>query len=99
MADERTEAQVLAEATRSGLGLTTSFVLSGAEPIRLVAHNEDGTWDSLCNTTDDGLFITTVHMAEMFEQYADELGELSALPPGHLAERQERGDAWVIEPE
>ncbi len=89
--------EVLRQAAARGLGLSTSFVLSRQEPIRLVVHNEDGTWDFFCNTTDDGRFIQTVHVAEMFELFAADLQELRDLPRGWLAERQERGDAWMFE--
>lgn len=86
---------------RSGpddLAIVSTFVLGGLEPLRLVIHHDDGTWSFLCNTTGHPDHLVTVHTREAFERFATDLATLHPLPQGHLAERQEPGDDWVIEP-
>ncbi len=95
--DPREVEATLREAAARGLGLATTPVLAEVEPIRLVMHNPDGTWDFLCNTTGDPDMIKTVHVREMFDRFAADLAEVRDLPLGWLAERQEPGDAWLYE--
>jgi hypothetical protein len=95
--DARDVEATLREAAARGLGLSTAPVLAGTEPIRLVMHNGDGTWDFLCNTTEDPDMIQTVHVREMFDRFAADLTEVRDLPRGWLAERREPGDAWLYE--
>lgn len=81
---------------KQGLAIASRFVLSGEEPLRLVIHHDDGTWDFLCNTTSAPDDLLTVHAQEIFSRYP-ELAELQTLPLGWLAEREEAGDAWRVE--
>ncbi len=68
------------------------------EPLRLVIHRADGSWDFLCNTTDDPQFLRTVHAEHVFERFPADLNGLRNLPPGYLAERESRSDSWSTEP-
>ena len=77
----------------NALGIASRFVLSGDEPVRLVIHHGDGTWDFLCNTTSAPADVVTVHAAEVFNRFAD-LAELADLPKGYLAEREDPGAPW-----
>lgn len=85
-------------ASRVGLSLVSTLVLSGMEPLRLVIHHDDGTWDFLCGTTDDARYLKTIHTDEVFAMFMFDLQPLRALAPGHLAERDGRGDEWHVEP-
>ena len=75
------------------LSIASRFVLSGDEPVRLVIHHGDGTWDFLCNTTGASADLVTIHPAHMFDRFTD-LAEVADLPKGYLAEREEPGDRW-----
>ena len=86
------------EAARLSLSLVSTFVMAGMEPLRLVIHHDDGTWDFLCNTTADARYLTTIHTDEVFAKFGLDLQSLRTLPPGHLAEREGRGDEWHVEP-
>ncbi len=83
---------------RSELAITTTFVLGGLEPLRLVVHHEDGSWDFLCNTTSDLKYLQTVHADEMFTRFSNDLAPLRTLARGYLAERDEPGGEWLVEP-
>jgi len=67
------------------------------EPLRLVIHHHDGTWDFLCNTTSEDHHMITIHTAEVFSRFARALQPLRTLPAGHLAERDGLYDEWHIE--
>lgn len=80
------------------LSTASTFVLDGMEPLRLVIRRADGSWDFLCNTTDDPRFLRTVHADHVFELFPAELAGLCDLPPGYLAERESPTDPWATEP-
>jgi hypothetical protein len=82
---------------RDANAIATTFVVSGMEPVRLVVHRDDGSWDFLCGTTVEAPFLLTVHASHMFDEFP-ELAELASLPCGYQAWRDERGDAWTTEP-
>ena len=75
------------------LGVASRFVLEGDQPVRLVVHHGDGTWDFLCNTTSAPADLVTVHAAHMFDRFED-LAEVADLAKGYLAERDEPDDPW-----
>ncbi|WP_158544443.1 hypothetical protein [Blastococcus sp. TBT05-19] len=79
------------------LSIVSTFVLGGMEPVRLVVHHADGSWDFLCNTIDDAGSMVTVHTEHVFERFPDLL-PLRSLPRGFLAERGDVSDEWVTEP-
>lgn len=85
-------------ASTVGLSLVSTFVLAGMEPLRLVIHHDDGTWDFLCGTTSEARYLKTIHTDEVFAKFGIDLQPLRTLPPGHLAERDGRGDEWHVEP-
>lgn len=85
-------------ASTAGLSLVSTFVLSGMEPLRLVIHHDDDTWDFLCGTTDDARYLTTIHTDEVFARFGTDLQPLRSLALGHLAEREGPGDEWRVEP-
>ena len=81
----------------SPLSVASTFVLGGMEPLRLVVHHTDGSWDFLCNTTEDADFLVAVHAAEVFARFPTDLASVQTLPPGCLAVREEPGHDWTIE--
>ncbi|WP_100502103.1 hypothetical protein [Geodermatophilus chilensis] len=80
------------------LSIASTFVLGDMEPLRLVIHHADGSWDFLCDTTDDARFLTTVRAEHVFEQFPTDLAALRSLPPGLLTERGSASDVWSTEP-
>ncbi|MDP9416508.1 MAG: hypothetical protein M3P48_01400 [Actinomycetota bacterium] len=74
------------------------LVLTGEEPVRVVTHYHDGTWDFSCATTSDPAEVVTVHAQHVFEQFPD-LAGLRGLPRGHRAEREESGRTWATGPD
>jgi hypothetical protein len=87
------------EPAPDALSFVTTFVWSGMEPVRLVVHERDGTWQFSCNTTTDVAFILTVHADHVFERFADDLAGLSDLPCGFLAWRDYNSEPWTVEPD
>ena len=85
-------------APESPLSIASTFVLDGVEPLRLVIHHADGSWDFLCNTTDDDRYLVAVHAEHVFDQFRADLAALQTLPPGFLAERASVSDGWSTEP-
>ena len=85
-------------ATESELSIASTFVLGGMEPLRLVIHHADGSWDFLCNTTDDVEFLVTVHAEHVFERFPADLASVRNLPPGFLAERESASGEWSTGP-
>ena len=79
------------------MAIVSAFVLGGMEPLRLVIHDDDGSWSLLCNTTADPDHLVTVPTREAFARFERDLAPLRFLPEGCLAERQEPGDAWRTE--
>ncbi len=82
----------------SQLSIASTFVLDGMEPLRLVIHRADGSWDFLCNTTDDPQFLRTVHAEHVFERFPADLAGLRNLPPRYPAGRESPSDPWSTEP-
>lgn len=80
------------------LGIASTFVLGGLEPLRLVVHHEDGSWDFLSNSTTDLKYLQTVHAEEMFSRFSKDLAPLRSLSPGYVAERDDAGSEWLVEP-
>ncbi len=85
-------------APESQLSIASTFVLGGMEPLRLVIHHADGSWDFLCNTTNDATFLVALHAEHVFDQFPADLAALQTLQPGFLAERGSASDQWSIEP-
>jgi hypothetical protein len=69
-------------------------IFEQGKAIRLVAHDEDGSWQFL-----DGEPITAgdtpvhVHLEHVM-RLDPSVGEVSLLPKGWIAEREERGAGW-----
>ena len=68
------------------------------EPLRLVIHRADGSWDFLCDTTDDARFLVAVHAEHVFDRFPADLAALRALPRGFLAERGSGSEEGSTEP-
>ena len=64
------------------------------EPLRLVVHHRDGSWDFLCNTTIDPKYLVTVHTEDDSSAIAYQLSAVRNFPGGHRAEREDVGKAW-----
>ena len=84
------------ETPEDRLAVASTFVLDGLQPLRMVVHHGDGTWTFCCGTTAEAAHFVTVHAGGMFRRYGYDLFHLRDLPAGHIAERNERGDEWLI---
>ncbi|HWH28211.1 MAG TPA: hypothetical protein VNU26_04480 [Mycobacteriales bacterium] len=89
----------MSEPVHEPLSFVSTFVWSGMEPLRLVVHGTDDSWQFLCNTTADPQFILTMHADHVFERFALDLQDLSELPRGYLAVRESPSEHWLIEPD
>jgi hypothetical protein len=77
--------------------ITTKQVLEDGYPILLVTHDkDDGTWQVLCGTTNDPNDGRVVSLDCMYERDPS-IGELSDLPLGWRAWRDNLSSAWVRE--
>ena len=79
------------------LSFVSTFAWSGMEPLRQVVHDTDGSWQFLCNTTTDPMYMLFMHAEHVFDRFSLDLRGLSTLPRGFLAYREERGEEWVVE--
>lgn len=74
--------------------LTTANVLDGSHPVLLVTHDQDdGAWQFLCGTTNDGSDGRVVGLEEIV-QLDPSLRELADLPVGWRASRESPQDSW-----
>ncbi len=67
--------------------------MEGEQPILLVVHDDDGTWQFMPGASveiDDGVALHLVHIVER-HPYIHEIGDL---PPGWAAERDTTSDPW-----
>ena len=76
---------------------TTTRVLDGSHPIRLVVHDEDGDWQFLCGTVADREHVRVASLGYMFERDRS-VGELHDLPTGWRAWRDSTDEEWEREP-
>jgi len=79
------------------LSIVSTRVLDGSEPLRLVAHNDDGSWQFLCGTPIDADHAVSTHAHHLFDEFPADLAPLRHLPVGHLAERYGPGFPWRVE--
>ena len=79
------------------LSIVSTRVLDGSEPLRLVAHNEDGSWQFLCGTPIDVDHLVSTHAHHLFDEFPGDLAPLVDLPVGRLAERAGPGFPWRVE--
>jgi hypothetical protein len=79
------------------LSIVSTRVLDGSEPLRLVAHNGDGSWQFLCGTPVGLDHLISTHAHHLFDEFPDDLAPLADLPVGHLAERYGPGFPWRVE--
>ena len=77
---------------------TTRRVTELGYPVLVVSHDaDDGAWQFLCGTTNDPKDGVTESLASMLARHP-ELEELSDLPRGWIAWREDKMSAWVREP-
>jgi hypothetical protein len=77
---------------------TTRRVTELGYPVLVVSHDaEDGAWQFLCGTTNDPKDGVTESLVTMLDRHP-ELDELSDLPRGWIAWREDASSEWVREP-
>jgi hypothetical protein len=72
-------------------------VLTGEQPAREVIHAPDGSWivgDGVNDPNLSGASVAT-HLAHAIERNSS-IAELADMPPGHIAQRSDPGEAWTI---
>ena len=79
------------------LSIVSTRVLDGSEPLRLAAHNADGSWQFLDGKPVDVDHLISTHAHHLFDEFAADLASLRDLPVGHLAERHGPGCPWRVE--
>jgi len=75
--------------------VTTRQVMEEGYPILAVLHDKEGTWQILCDTTedpDDGMIVC---LGCLFEKFPF-IGEFANLEPGHEASRESEDVEWEI---
>jgi hypothetical protein len=79
------------------LSIVSTRVLDGSEPVRVVAHNGDGSWQFLDGKPVDVDHLISTHAHHLFDEFPVDLAPLVDLPVGRLAERYGPGFPWRIE--
>lgn len=75
------------------IAITTRRVLREGHPILLVTHDEEGSWQVLCGTTNDPKDGLVVCLDCMYERDPS-IGELADLPCGWRAWRAAADAPW-----
>ena len=81
---------------RERLSIASTRVVDGSEPVRLVVHALDGSWQFLDGLPTDVDHLMLTHAHHLFDDLSKDLGPLRHLPVGHVAERQGPGFPWRI---
>ena len=76
---------------------TTTPVMEGREPVRLVTLDRDGDWQFLCDTTLEADDCRIVCLGCALER-DDTLREGADLPVNWYATRERVGDPWIRAP-
>ena len=79
------------------LSIVSTRVLDGSEPLRLVVHNADGSWQFLDGKPVDLDHLISTHAHHLFDEFPADLAPLCQLPVGHLAERYGPDWPWRVE--
>ncbi len=79
------------------LVFTTTRVLHQHFPILLVTHDEDGSWQVLCGTTNDPQDGVVVCLGCVLQRDRS-IATLADLPPGWVAWREAATEPWQREP-
>lgn len=77
---------------------TTRFVAKEGYPIVLVTHDDDGDWQFLCGTTNEGDDIVISCFGCIYERHPF-IKEFADLPKGWLAWREDENSPWYREPQ
>jgi Domain of unknown function (DUF4262) len=77
---------------------TTNGVLQNKYPVLLVTHDDDGSWQVLCGTTNDAKDIRTACLGCLYE-IDRTIGELADMPRGWEASRTTTTDPWQRRPQ
>ena len=75
--------------------ITTVQVLEQNLPILAVLHDEEGTWQLLCETTEDPKHGKIMCLGCMFERFPF-IGAFAELEPGYEAVRKSSEYEWEI---
>lgn len=89
----------MTEPPQQPLSFVSTFAWSGMEPLRLVVHQDDDSWQFLCGTTVEVEYLLTMHAEHVFERFPADLHSLVGLPRGFLAARAYASEQWSIEPD
>ncbi len=76
--------------------MASTRVVDGSEPLRLVVHDLDGSWQFLDGLPVDVDHLMLTHAHHLFDEMAEDLAPLRQLPVNHLAERRGPGFPWRI---
>jgi len=79
------------------LSIVSTRVLDGSETLRLVVHNDDGSWQFLDGKPVDADHLISTHAHHLFDEFPEDLASLHDLPRGHLAERRGPGFPWQVD--
>lgn len=76
--------------------VVSTWVLAGAEPIRMVIHHEVGDWSVVCGTVDSPDQLIGMPLSWLRERR--DIGHLAAtLRPGRMVTRDDVLEPWVEE--
>jgi len=76
--------------------ITTKQVMEKGFPILSVLHDEEGTWQVLCDTTEDPDDGKIICLGCLFEKFSL-IGQFANLKPGYEACRKSEAEEWIIE--
>jgi hypothetical protein len=79
------------------LSIVSTRIVDGSEPLRVVAHNPDGSWQFLDGRPVDADHLISTHAHHLFDEFPEDLAPLVDLPVGRIAERYEPGFPWRVE--
>lgn len=76
-----------------GVVITTESVAGGQDRVLKVVHQNDGTWQFIGSTFDEGEVPVALHFSHLLQQDPS-LSQVEHLPPGGVALREFKG--WSV---